>query len=123
MNNLEWKLAKYLKVLRIELEDLETDLAVMKDLYDLREQQEEITDYVFLENVALLKSEIAGVESLIRSIDDIPVERFQHLDEFVDYIDSLFRERTKHSGYPESVYALVRRKLSKVSRYILSTET
>ncbi len=120
---MELKLAKYLKVLRIELEDLEADLEVMKDLYDRREAQEEITEYVFLENVSLLKSEIAGVESLIKSIDDIPIEQFSNLDEFVDYVDGLFRERTEHSGYPESVYALVKRKLSKVSRYIMSTDS
>ena len=119
---MELKLAKYLKVLKIELEDLEEDLEVMKELYDRREQRNEITDYVFLENVALLKTEIAGVESLVKSIDDIPVDQFSHLDEFVDYVDALFRERTEHSGYPEAVYALVKRKLSKVSRYILSTD-
>ncbi len=117
------KLPKYLKVLRIELEDLSEDLEVMKDLYGQRGRRDEITDYVFLENVSLLKSEIAGVEAAIRSMDEIPVDRFRNLDELVDYIDKLFRERTAGAGYPEAVYALVRRKLAKVSRYVLSLDT
>ena len=116
------KLRKYLDVLKIELEDLETDLGLMSELYGRREKQDEITDYVFLENVSLLQSEISGVASIIRSIDAIPVSEFSNLGEFVDYLEGRFRQRTEHSGYPESVYALVKRKLTKVSRYIESTE-
>ena len=116
------KLNKYLKVLRIELEDMEEDLSIMRELYGQRERRDEITEYVFLENVSLLKSVISGIEVLNRSIDDIPRDEFADLDELVDYVDRLFRDRTAHAGYPEAVYSLVRRKLTKVSRYIHSTD-
>lgn len=116
------KLRKYVRVLRIELEDLAEDLNIMADLYAQRERRNEITDYVFLGNVSLLKSEMSGIETVIRSIDEVPVERFGSLDALVDYMDRLFRMRTMHAGYPEAVYSLVKRKLSKVSQYIQSID-
>lgn len=116
------KIRKYVQVLRIELEDLEADLELMTEIYSRKEAQDEITDYVFLENVSVLKTEISGIASIIRSIDDIPTEEFTDLPELVEYIDGMFRERTKRSDYPEGVYALVRRKLYKVLKYVENTE-
>ncbi len=114
------KLQKYLKVLRVELEDLEEDLKLMSDLYSQREEREEITDYVLNENLSLLKMEIAGIHKVVESIDEIAVEKYSSLDEMIDHIDSIFRERTRDAGFPDSVSELVKRKLLKVARYIQS---
>ena len=116
------KLEKYLQVLRIELEDIETDLELMADVYNQREKRDEITEHVFLENVSVLKSEISGIALIIRTIEDVHVEQFGNLAAFVEYLDAMFRERTKHSSYPEGVYRMVKRKLTKVQRYIESSE-
>ena len=112
------KRKKYLKVLRIELEDLQEDLELMADLYNQRDANAEITPYVFLENVSLLQAEITGIENIIRSIDDIVIDRFETLNELVDYSDQAFQKLTKEAGYPDAVYELVRRKLRKVARYL-----
>ena len=116
------KIPKYVKVLKIELEDLEEDLLVMAEIYHQREQKDEITDYVFLENLTLLQSEIAGIETMLRSLNDIEYESYSSLDELVEYIEKEFRRKTDASGFPESVYALVKRKLTKVSKYIENAE-
>ena len=68
------KLNKYLKVLKVELEDLEEDLRLLESLYNQRAQREEITHYLFLENVSLVKSEISGIDQIIHSLDDITAE-------------------------------------------------
>ena len=117
------KLEKYLKVLRIELEDIETDLEMMAEVYNQREKRGEITDYVFLENVSVLKSEISSIDSIISRIEDEHSEEFQDLGAFVEHLDSIFRERTEHASYPQGVYDLVKRKLTKVQRYIESEES
>jgi hypothetical protein len=49
------RVSKYLGILKIELEDLEEDPAVLRDLYTERDQRREITYYACLENVALVK--------------------------------------------------------------------
>lgn len=118
---MKYKIEKYLKVLRIELEDLQMDLQMMAELCHQREERDEITDYVFLENISVLKAEIAGIERIIQSMDEIPIERFTELREFVTYADEMFRERTESSGYPQGVHTLVRRKLYKVLGYLEST--
>lgn len=116
------KIRKYTKVLRIELEDLQEDLLVMAEIYHQRELKREITDYVFLENLSLLQSEIAGIDNIISSLDKIDPEDFTTIEEFAHYISEEFRKKTESAGFPDSVFALVNRKLAKVSRYILSEE-
>ena len=69
------KIEKYIKILKIELEDLEKDLLVMAEIYHQREQKKEITDYVFLENISLLQSEISGIDSIIESLEEINIEK------------------------------------------------
>ena len=116
------KYQKYLKVLKIELEDLEEDLLLMAKIYQQREKDNEITDYVFLENLSLLQSEISGIERIIQSVNTIDVANFKTLDEMVEHADAVFRTQTEDANFPESVYALVKRKLKKVSAYIHSDE-
>ena len=116
------KYRKYLKVLRIELEDLEEDLLLMAQIYQQREKDSEITDYVFLENVSLLQSEISGIEQILKSLGTIEGDSFGTLDEMVEHVDSVFRQKTEDANFPEAVYALVKRKLAKVSAYIHSED-
>lgn len=116
------KLRKFIKVLRIELEDLEEDLRLMADLYNLREKRAEITEYVFLENMSLLKSQISGIEHILKSIDSIETQDFGTLDDLVEYVSREFKAQTEDAGFPESVYELVKRKLTKVSKYVQSAE-
>jgi hypothetical protein len=116
------KIGKYRQILKIELEDLEKDLLIMAEIYHQREQKKEITDYVFLENLSLLQSEIAGIDNIIESLEEIDISKFNTVEEFVSYITEEFRKETKEDGFPESVFALVSRKLNKVTRYLLSSE-
>jgi len=116
------KIKKYTKILRIELEDLEEDLLMMAEIYHQRELKREITDYVFLENLSLLQSEIAGIDNIISSLDDINPDDYDSIKQFAEYIAEQFRKKTEDAGFPESVFALVNRKLIKVSQYILSSE-
>ncbi len=113
---------KYTKILRIELEDLEKDLLMMAEIYHQREQKREITDYVFLENLTLLQSEISGIDNIIDSLDEIKTEDFSSIQEFAEYISQEFKKRIEDAGFPDSVFELVKRKLIKVSRYILESE-
>jgi hypothetical protein len=116
------KIKKYKRILQIELEDLQEDLLMMAEIYHQRELKREITDYVFLENLSLLQSEIAGIDNIINSLEDIDTEGFGSIEEFAEYISEQFRKKTEDAGFPDSVFALVNRKLVKVSRYILDSE-
>ena len=116
------KIEKYTQILKIELEDLEKDLLMMAEIYHQRELKGEITDYVFLENLSLLQSEIAGLDNIIESLEDFDPADFTTIEGFAAFIADEFRKKTEDAGFPESVFALVDRKLNKVSRYLLSSE-
>ena len=116
------KIEKYTKILKIELEDLEKDLLMMAEIYHQRELKKEITDYVFLENLSLLQSEIAGIDNIIESLEEIDPKDFTTIEQFAVFIAEEFRKKTEAAGFPESVFALVERKLKKVTRYLLSSE-
>ena len=55
------KVRKYLDILKIELEDLIVDLEFSEAILSKRLKEHEITEYVFLENISLLKKEILGM--------------------------------------------------------------
>ncbi len=112
------KIRKYIDILRIELEDLEEDLLVMAQIYQEREKKDEITEFVFLENVSLLQSEISGIDNILNELNEIDPGEFPTIDAFVESVDAAFRSKTEAAGFPDAVYALVKRKLSKVSKYI-----
>ena len=116
------KIKKYTRILRIELEDLQEDLLMMAEIYHQRELKREITDYVFLENLSLLQSEIAGIDNIIESLDDINPDDFSSIKQFAEYISEEFKKRTEAAGFPDSVFELVNRKLVKVSHYILEPD-
>lgn len=110
--------SKYLAVLRVELEDLEEDLTILKNLYDERDRRKEITHYTCLENVALVQEEIAGIADLVRSMEGIDPTRYSELDELISDIRRLSRQRVEESDFPKAVLTLVERKLDKVRRYV-----
>ena len=116
------KIAKYIKILRIELEDLEEDLLLMAEIYHQREQKDEISDYVFLENLSLLQSEISGIDHIIQSLGDIDATAYSSIEEFVETVASAFKKKTADAGFPNSVNELVKRKLQKVTKYLLNAE-
>jgi len=85
----------------------------MAEIYHQRELKREITDYVFLENLSLLQSEIAGIDSIIESLDEVNIENFSTIEGFEAYIAAKFRKSTEEHDFPESVFSLVERKLKK----------
>ena len=116
------KISKFLQVFRIELEDLEEDLKVLSTMYNEREQKGEITQYVLLENNALIMNEISGVESILQSLSGVSPVQYASLEEMVVDIDRQFRDKTEHAGFPDVVYELVKRKLDKVLKYVTDSD-
>lgn len=109
---------KFLKILRIEMEDLENDIALLEDVTERRNQEHEITDYVLMENMALLKKELGCVHTLLQDLDAFPLEQYDSLEETAQGVKGFFREETKKHGFPPAVYQLVDRKIEKVARYV-----
>ena len=63
-----------------------------------------------------------GIDNIIESLEDFDPADFTTIEGFAAFIADEFRKKTEDAGFPESVFALVDRKLNKVSRYLLSSE-
>ena len=109
----------YLKLLKIELEDLNSDIDLLIEELKGQKKRDEISNYVFVENLALFKNEIVGVEVVNESLTSIDIDKFSSLDSMIDEIRSRIKEKIKISGIANALFVSVNRKLDKVKKYII----
>ncbi len=107
---------KYLEILRIEINDLSEDITALQDRYRGRGQKGEITDYVVMENVAVLEREIHGVATVRECLAHVRAEDYASLDEMLAAIRERLDERC--GAFDPVVRRLVDRKLEKVTSYV-----
>ena len=114
-----WALQKtYLKILRIEMEELEVDLQHLADECREHGSSRCLSENVVMQNLATLKNELLGVGTFERIIEHTQPDDFKSLDEMIDYLKTAFRQKMRSSGLAEAVWYLVERKLEKVSTYV-----
>ena len=77
----------FLKILKAELEDCLEDVEDLTNLYERRRDKEEITNYVFQENEALLSREFKGLKNIILSIDGLDSEGYASVEAFAAAVD------------------------------------
>lgn len=106
------------KVLQLELLEVEHDLIGLKDLYANRHDCSEITHYVFLENTAVLQSELNSIHQLGQLLKKIDIDESLTPHEFLKTIDEYIKEEIRNRQYSEAVYCFAKRKLAKVSKYL-----
>lgn len=97
------KMERYLKILKIELEDLETDIAFSEELLRKKHDEHKITDYVFLENLSTFKSELMGIKEMGHEIDSL-VNKYDSLDDLITDVYKFFEDKVKDAGLPEVVF-------------------
>jgi len=108
----------YLKILKVELEDLRMDIEQLIDESKKEKQDGELPECVVTANLSLFKNELLGVKSFEHIIDHIHPDDYESLDEMVDYLKQEFRKQIKTAGFAEAVAIYIDRKLNKVARYV-----
>jgi hypothetical protein len=114
--------AKFLKVLKAELEDLLEDIALVEKVASERLTREEISDYVYRENDGLLRLEAVALRNLILVIDGIDLALYKNADDLAADLDLRVKEIVREHEDPEAVYRFFLRKLRKVREYVDSGE-
>ena len=109
---------RYLAILRIELEDLYEDIEGLIKQTTKERESRNLTNYVYMENLALFKNELLGMDAFGRILDELDLETFATLEEMVDYLKTDFREKVKSVGLAEAIDVLVERKLDKVLHFV-----
>jgi hypothetical protein len=106
------------KILQLELKEVEHDLNGLKDLYANRHDSSEITNYVFLENTALLQSELDSIHQIGIVLDNLKIDEEHSPQELLSSIDDFVKQQIHERQYSEAVYNFVKLKITKVSKYM-----
>jgi len=109
---------KYLSILRVELEDLQEDIETLIKQTTKEREAGNLTNYVFLENLALFRNELLGVDAFGTILEQLVPDDFATLDEMVDHLKIAFRAKVKACGLAEVIDVYVERKLDKVQQYV-----
>ncbi len=103
---------KYLKIFKLELQNLIDDITELinyeKNLYDNNTH----TNFVYLENLVVLKDEIMGINGILGIIDDLFIGF--HSENYRDDLQKSLKEFVEKKGYPQAVYRLIERKIKKI---------
>jgi hypothetical protein len=108
----------FIKILLIELDDLDQDIELLIREYEEKHNKAEISEYVFHENLALMKREFFGVKGFRHTLKTLAAEQYATLNDLHQAVDQLLQETIREKGLPNSILLLVRRKMEKVLRYI-----
>lgn len=108
---------KYKLLVALELEDLKQDVSESEDLLKKRFKEMDITNYVFLENMATLQSEMLGVDYIQRTLEQLSKE-CESVPAFKASIESHFETAVEIAGFPGVISTMIQRKLNKIEKYI-----
>jgi hypothetical protein len=97
---------------------MEDDLRLMEEVAIDRYQRAEITEYVLKENNALFESEIRGIRSLSKLLDDPRWADFLDEDSMLEQFDQAVRKYISDHLLPPAIHGLVSRKMSKVKQFL-----
>jgi hypothetical protein len=109
---------KYLKILDIELDDLQSDIEILIGECNMRKERGEITDYVFLENLAVLKNGIHAIHAFHEMIEGLDPDQFPDLNMFIQSVKDLFKSRLHDCSMAEGINRNIEIKLDNVFAYV-----
>lgn len=110
----------FLKLFRVELDDLIEDTKLRIEMNDRRFDHEEITPYVHIENDALLKREVDAFGKFIGIIDGIDPSFYKCTSDVEADFLAKSKDFVSRREDPETVFLLIKRKLEKVRTFISS---
>lgn len=108
----------FLTMFAIELEDLHKDIELLMQKYTDEHDHEVISNYVFLENLALMKNELFGIDSFLQEVQRIDPTTFSDVHQLIETLKNLLRTRCHEKGIAAAAYILSERKMAKVLSYI-----
>ncbi|HEX3020071.1 MAG TPA: hypothetical protein VHP36_07200 [Chitinispirillaceae bacterium] len=102
----------------LELEDLHQDIKLLIERCKDAREHDSITNYVFMENIALMENEFFGIDSFLSEVRSIKTDDFSDVHELIDNCRQLLTKRCHEKGIAPSALVLADRKMKKILSYI-----
>jgi hypothetical protein len=109
----------FITLMRAEMEDTIEGLGQLSARLKERLGREEITNYVFNENEALVSREIAGLTSLLPVLDELKSGDYPDVYALAKHAEEALVRKSGESEDPEAVSEIIMRKIRKILTYIL----
>ncbi len=100
------------------MEDFEHVESRLKERY----AENNVTQYVYLENTALLAQEHECMKLLLSKIESLDISAYSEMEALAADLVSLAKEYIQKYEYPESVVAFIERKINKILQYFSLSE-
>ncbi len=114
------KKLKFIRILTTELDDLLEDIELLMGVDRKRSEKGEISQYVYLENNALLQKEISCLKSFAQFTQAVELDGFETLEELYAFVKAEFEKQLKEGCYTHAIENVVERRLQKVLAYVKS---
>jgi hypothetical protein len=112
--------AHFLKLIKVEFEDIQEDIGLMERISMDRLKNAEITNYVYHENFVVFEQERRAIHTLSTLLDENRWEEYDQPDALRDDLISAFELRIRELHAPMAVHDLIKRKIDKIHQFILS---
>lgn len=109
----------FYEIFLIELNDLDEDIKALIEQSKYKYSHEEISNYVCMENLAVLQNELFGVEGYIEDVKKTNPESYETMDDIMKYLHELLEKRIQEKCIVHSILLLVERKMNKVKKYVI----
>ena len=110
---------KYLKILQIEIEDLQEDVNDLIEHYRKESEIGNISNYIYNENLVVFKKELLCLKMFFTILDSIDPDKYDTIDELIKFIRDSYEEKIKESGLIRATSTFIERKLTKVKKYVM----
>jgi len=112
----------FIVVYTLELESLKVRLRKKEAKY--REEYESglVSNYVFMENKALLENEIIGFDNFIGELHKLDLTKYSNLGDLRDTLNGLNEKLCEEEGVARSAAMLAKRKADRIVSYFTESE-
>jgi hypothetical protein len=111
-------LNRFVRILRIELEDLYENIEEAVQQYQEEEKTGQETEHVCEENMALLRNEEHGLRCYDRVLDSVDMDRYASVESLAADVKRSFRLVIRRTGLAEAVYVLVEQRIDRLVNYV-----
>ena len=109
---------KFISIMKIELEDLIEDLNHLVDDYRDKKEHDLITNYVFMENLALLQHEMYGIKKFSQFISSLNLSEFKDINGISEHIKEVLEKKITSSDFASCLFPMICRRLVKAAHYV-----
>jgi hypothetical protein len=113
------KKEQFIEILKIELEDLKKDIELLISEAEKARVVERISNYVFLENLAIFRDEIVAVDALASFLHQSCADGCLDVEELRDKLLKLMNDKIFELRMPSLMMEWVDRKVDKAYRFLI----